>query len=450
MVSGGAFRRRSRKNSMSRRIYYDGLNLSLAHGTGIATYTRTLARIARELGYEVGAVYSSPHRLPADPLMREIAFFDPNNAARISRRRGYYYRLVDQLGCTRGLKANPVDITGAIVTDQFKMRLPLEDRLFVVRDLFTNARIFYSWSGRFAEVEFDARPDILHCTYQLPLRAKGACNIYTIHDLVPLRLPFATLDNKRQSYRLLRKIATEADHIVTVSENSKRDIVKLLGVPEERVTNTYEAVEFPRELTERSDDVVAEQLRGSYQLEFQNYLLFYGALEPKKNVARMLDAYMLSGADIPLVVTGAAGWGNDTETKILAELSARSGSRARRSRRVYRLEYVSMAMLVTLIRGARAVLFPSLYEGFGLPVLEAMQLGTPVVTSRTSSLPEIAGDAALYVDPYETYQIAEAIRTISADDGMRAELSRRGRVQAERFSMARYRERVAALYERLG
>ncbi len=222
----------------------------------------------------------------------------------------------------------------------------------------------------------------------------------------------------------------------------------MLGVPEERVTNTYEAVEFPRELTERTDDVIAEQLRGSYQLEFQNYLLFYGALEPKKNVARLLDAYMLSGADIPLVVTGAAGWGNDTETKILAELSARSGSRPRRSRRVYRFEYVSMPMLVTLIRGARAVLFPSLYEGFGLPVLEAMQLGTPVVTSRTSSLPEIAGDAALYVNPYETYQIAEAIRTISADDGMRAELSRRGLIQAEQFSMARYRERVAALYER--
>ena len=90
--------------------------------------------------------------------------------------------------------------------------------------------MYYGWSGRFAEMEFDTRPDILHCTYQLPLRAKGACNIYTIHDLVPLRLPFATLDNKRQSYRLLRKIAAEADHIVTVSENSKRDIVEMLGV----------------------------------------------------------------------------------------------------------------------------------------------------------------------------------------------------------------------------
>ena len=432
---------------MSRRIVYDGLNLSLEHGTGIATYTRMLARIARELGYEVGAVYSSPHKPPELPLLREIAFFDPNNAARISRRRGYYYRLVDQLGCTRGIKADPIDISGAVVADQFKMRLILQDKIFVVRDLFTNARIFYSWSGRFAEVEFDDPPDILHCTYQLPLRAKRACNIYTIHDLVPLRLPFTTLDNKRLTYRLLRKLAAESDHIVTVSENSKRDIVEMLGIPEERVTNTYQAVEFPPELLDQPDDLVAQQLHSSYNLEFQNYLLFYGAIEPKKNITRLIEAYMLSAVDIPLVITGAGGWGNQTEIKLIEELQAED--RRRRGRRIYRLQYVSIPMLVTLIRGARAVLFPSLYEGFGLPVLEAMQLGTPVVTSRTSSLPEIAGDAALYVNPYDTDEIARAIRTIGADQDLRAELSQRGRAQAEQFSMARYRERVAALYDRL-
>src|ERR1044072_97542 len=148
---------------------------------------------------------------------------------------------------------------------------------------------------------------------------------------------------------------------------------------------------------------------------------------------------------------------------MLNELSADARERPRGTRRVFRFEYASIPMLVTLIRGARAVGFPSLYEGFGLPVVEAMQLGppvgtsstscvpeiargvvfpslcggcgvpvveamqlgTPVVTSSTSSLPEIAGDAALYVNPYDTFQIAQAIRTISADEGLRAELSRR-------------------------
>jgi glycosyltransferase involved in cell wall biosynthesis len=427
---------------MSRRIYFDGLNLSLEHGTGIATYTRKLAQIVRDLGFETGIVYSSARR------PKKNAFFEMRGAAPVAYPKKVWDIICDQLACPFGVQPSAVNPTGAVIAAQFHDRLPLHDHLFVARNLFANARRYFSWSGRFIDLTFDTAPDILHCTYQLPLRAKRACNIYTIHDLVPLRLPFATLDNKRQTYRLLRKIAAEADHIVTVSENSKRDIVQLLGVAEERVTNTYEAVEFPRELAERPDDLVAEELRASFALEPQQYLLFYGALEPKKNVARLIDAYMLSGADIPLVITGAGGWGNRAEAAMLEEL--RGEGRAQGRRRVHHFEYVSFPMLVTLIRGACAVLFPSLYEGFGLPVLEAMLLGTPVVTSRASSLPEIGGDAALYVDPYDVDDIAEAIKTIAADDGLRAELSRRGRIQAGLFSVARYRERVAALYDRLG
>jgi len=434
---------------MSRRIYFDGLNLSLERGTGIATYTRLLAGLVRQLGYDVGVVYSSPHRPAKNPLLREIAFFDPNSGPPVPRHRRAYNWVVDQLSHIRGVKPEPVNLSGTVVTDHFQSRLPLRDQVFVSRNLFANARLYFSWSGRFTDLEFETRPDILHCTYQLPIRAKGACNIYTIHDLVPLRLPFTTLDNKRQTYRLLRKIGAEADHIVTVSEQSKRDIVEVLGVDEKRVTNTYEAVEFPREFVERSDEVVAEQLRGSFGLTPQNYLLFYGALEPKKNVQRLFDAYMLSAVDIPLVVTGAVGWGNQAEAKWLSEMREEERARPQDKRRIHHFEYVSLPMLVTLIRGARAVLFPSLYEGFGLPVLEAMLLGTPVVTSRTSSLPEIAGDAALYVNPYETDDISRAIKMITADAGLRAELSERGRTQAELFSVARYKERVAALYNQL-
>ena len=435
---------------MSRRIYFDGLNLSLEHGTGIATYTRVLANVVRDLDYQVGVVYSSPQRPAKNPLLREIGFFDSREAAPVPYPKEIWNAVSDQFWVPLGVEPSAVNLTGMVITDQFQGRLPLHDHLFVARNLFANARRYFSWSGRFVDLVFDSAPDILHCTYQMPLRAKGSCNVYTIHDLVPLRLPFTTLDNKRQTYRLLRKIAAEADHIVTVSENSKRDIVQLLGVPEERVTNTYEAVDFPRELVDRSEDLVAAQLRSSYGLEMQDYLLFYGALEPKKNVARLIDAYMLSAVDIPLVITGPVGWGNKTEAKRLEELRIEGRARANGSRRIYHFEYVSLSMLVTLIRGARAVIFPSLYEGFGLPVLEAMLLGTPVVTSRASSLPEIAGDAALYVNPYQIDEIAQAIKTITADGDLRAELVRRGRIQAEQFSVARYRERLAALYQRLG
>src|SRR5208282_2587834 len=152
-------------------------------------------------------------------------------------------------------------------------------------------------------------------------------------------------------------------------------------------------------------------------------------------------------------VVGGEGWHNESETTLLEELrenGPRSPGLDRTLKRaVRRFRYVRPSTLITLIRGARAVVFPSLYEGFGLPVLEAMILGTPVVTSRESSLPEIAGDAALLVDPYDADDIARAITTIVNDADLQAELSRRGRTQAAKFSIERYRERVEALYTSL-
>jgi glycosyltransferase involved in cell wall biosynthesis len=118
-------------------------------------------------------------------------------------------------------------------------------------------------------------------------------------------------------------------------------------------------------------------------------------------------------------------------------------------RRVRRLSYVSREHLVTLMRGARALLFPSLYEGFGLPLLEAMSLGTPVMTSKVASLPEVAGDAAILVDPLDTDDIARAIRSLDQDADLRGELKQRGPKRAEFFSPEKYRERVAALYARV-
>src|SRR5438270_9675109 len=135
--------------------------------------------------------------------------------------------------------------------------------------------------------------------------------------------------------------------------------------------------------------------------------------------------------------------------RCLAEQNESKALRRRAGRGIHRLQYVTFATLVTLIRGARAVIFPSLYEGFGLPVLEAMLLGTPVVASCEGALPEVAGEAALLVDPYDTDQIARAIATIVSDADLRAELARRGPLQAAKFSVERYRERVAAVYAAL-
>ena len=177
-------------------------------------------------------------------------------------------------------------------------------------------------------------------------------------------------------------------------------------------------------------------------------------VEPKKNVGRLVEAYLASSVDVPLVLVAGEGWQNEQEATLLEEVSDNSpllteSNRSRLKRRVCRFRYMRSSNLVTLIRGARAVVFPSLYEGFGLPVLEAMVLGTPVVTSRESSLPEVAGEAALLVDPYNADDIARAITIIVNDAELRADLSRRGRTQAAKFSVERYRERVQALYAAL-
>jgi glycosyltransferase involved in cell wall biosynthesis len=334
-----------------------------------------------------------------------------------------------------------------VITDDY--RLPTHDHIFTTRNLFENARWYFGATGKPLSLSFATPPDVLHCTYPIPIRCKSAVNIFTIHDLVPLRLPHTTLDNKRYMYRLLRNIAATADHIVTVSENSKKDIMNFLGVEEDRITNTYQSVEFPPEYVNRPLDGVIETLEGSFGLEYGKYLLFYAALEPKKNVVRLIDAYFTSGVDLPLVLVASGGWGNDAEIALVQGRREEERLSGRTRRRIIRLDYASIPMLTTIIRGACAVIFPSLYEGFGLPVLEAMVLGTPVVTSNVSSLPEIAGDAALLVNPYDVGDISRAIRMIVEDVDLRSELIARGRTQAAMFSVDRYRERLAQLYQSL-
>src|SRR5437764_400795 len=129
---------------MGRRIYFDGLNLSLEHGTGIATYTRVLADIVRDLGFEVGVVYSSPQRPAKNPILREISFFDAREAAKVPFAKEVWNILCDQLHYPLGIQPSLVDLTGRVITDQFRSRLPLHDHLYVARNLFSNALRYFS------------------------------------------------------------------------------------------------------------------------------------------------------------------------------------------------------------------------------------------------------------------------------------------------------------------
>ena len=434
------------------RVVFDGLNLALPRGTGIATYTRMLMRVLRDLGNDVRVVYETPFAPPANGLLQDVLFFDALGKKKPLPRKSRGARLAETVRerLARRLSVKPAAMRlGDTVDARQFPDLVASDGAFAAQNIFQTANRYFHKTGRFVDAEFASPPDIFHCTYPMPLHSKNSCNIYTIHDLVPLRLPYGTLDNKRRIYRLLKAIAQKADHIVTVSETSKRDIAALLDVEENRVTNTYQAVAFPDEYLTRPDEEIEHYLSGSFGLEMHGYLLFFGAIEPKKNVGRLIDAYLSSGAKQPLVLVTGGGWQNESELRRMDEHSARAVAESDNGPRIHRLDYLSASNLVNLIRGARAVVFPSLLEGFGLPVLEAMTLGAPVVTSNTGALAEIAGDAALLIDPYDVDAITQAIRKVALDIDLCGELSQRGLVQAEKFSLFRYRERVAALYNSL-
>lgn len=421
-------------------IGIDGFNLALDKGTGVATYGRNLSHTLKELGAKVDVLYGTSVRATDDDLLKEVLFFDgpPPDGNRWLK----LARQARTVISSPSHQAFEIPMTGAVVTDTFKSRLPRFDRVLNVTRLYQRAQARFEFMRTIQRVRLDPAPDVMHWTYPLPIRAEGVPNVYTLHDLVPLRLPYTTLDRKASYLALMNWIAKTADHIVTVSEASRRDIIQLLRVPEERVTNTYQAVHVPRALVDRSDDEVANAISGTFGLEPRGYFLFYGSIEPKKNIGRLVEAFLSSGVESKLVIVGARAWKSADETRLLDALP---GS----DRRVLRIEYLPFPMLVQLIRGARAVVFPSLYEGFGLPVLEAMQLGTPVLASTTSSVPEVAGDAALLVNPYNTDDIAQAMRRLDQDDDLCVDLARRGAVQAGHFSQEAYALRLRELYDRL-
>jgi glycosyltransferase involved in cell wall biosynthesis len=433
-------------------IAIDGYNLGLVQGTGVATYARNLSFRLGALGAEVGVLYGQRVAKSKDPILREITFFDPRPPAPPG---SPLIRGIRQIGrLLAGERALEVPVEGQVIRDQLEARLPHFDRLWSIPDLWPGGAFTHAYTKLFGNAVLPEKPRVMHWTYQVPLRVKGVPNIYTLHDLVPLRLPYATLDHKRRQYRMLTRIAREAAHIVTVSEASKRDIMSLLGVPEERITNTYQAVDIPRKFSEKPEDVARAEIEGSFGLGWKGYFLFFGAIEPKKNVGRLIEAFLASGSDLPLVILGKKAWQSKEELRLLQDghnrYSVQEASPLVTRRKIILLDYAPFRLLVSLVRGAKAVLFPSLYEGFGLPVLEAMHLGTPVMTSNTASLPEVAGDAALLVDPYDVRAMAEAIQALDRQPELRAELAARGPKRAALFDNAAYERRLVDLYAKLG
>lgn len=283
--------------------------------------------------------------------------------------------------------------------------------------------------------------DVFHgLNYLLPSHRGRAARVVSVHDLSLLSHPEWHPAIRAHLHRWpLRRTMREAHHVITDAEVVRAGVVERLGVPSERVTVVplAPAPGFrPRTLEE------LRPVLDSHGLAAGQYLLFVGALEPRKNVGRLLDALDLlrrRGVDVPpLVLVGPPGWRN---TEVRARIAAAPG-------RARLLGYLSREDVAALTAGAALFTLPSLEEGFGLPVLDAMACGTPVVTSRTGALGEVAAGAALLMDPTDVEDLAATLERALGDRQLRADLSLKGLARAAEFSWERTARETLRVYER--
>ena len=226
---------------------------------------------------------------------------------------------------------------------------------------------------------------------------------------------------------LLPKSLRHATHVLTISEASKRDLVRLLDIPDHRITVTPLAADSSFKPV--IDAAAFTSVRRKFNLP-RPFCLAIGTIEPRKNYPFLVDAFAVAKReDHDLVIVGKRGWDAPALDQRLRQLHLGG--------RVHVLEYVDETELHALLGGATALLFPSRYEGFGLPVLEAMASGTPVIASTASSVPEVGGDAVLYADPNDRDAWQAQISRLLADAAMRADLRQQGLVRAATFTWRR-------------
>ncbi len=291
--------------------------------------------------------------------------------------------------------------------------------------------------ARFAAALWADRPDVTFVpAHALPFVFPGRA-VATVHDLGYRFFPDAHPTMERLYLDLTTRATTRrATRILVDSEATRRDLIGQYGVDMERIDVVYPGVEG----WQRAPDAQIAAIRAKYKLP-DCYLLFLSTLQPRKNIRRLVEAftrYTDISDDAVLVLAGKRGWLID---EVLAELP---------STRIVLTGYVPDADVPALYSGALALVFPSLYEGFGFPVLEAMRCGTPVLCSNTSSLPELAGDAAILVDPLDVNAIATGMARLVGDADLRADLVQRGYRQAAKFTWQHAAELTLRALENAG
>ena len=273
------------------------------------------------------------------------------------------------------------------------------------------------------------RVDVLHVQYTAPPRLPCAL-VATIHDLSFEHLPQTFKRRSRAQLRFtVRRTAQKAAQILTLSEFSRRDIIETYAVDPERVSVTPPAA--PSHFAPVANETELRRIRTIYGIQ-RDYILALGSIQPRKNLVRLINAYVTLRRAKPdsqtpqLVLAGKRGWLEQETMRAANESDARQD--------ILFIGHVPDEDLPALYSGARCFAYPSFFEGFGLPVLEAMQCGTPVIAGNRTSLPEVTGDAAVLCDPFDELAIANALESVVENPDYRTELRLKGLERAASFS----------------
>ena len=311
----------------------------------------------------------------------------------------------------------------------------IHPRKLAFRSPFLRVPLAYPWQMRKEPI------DVFHSQYVG--FATGATKlVLTIHDLSWSRSCIRNMfpRNRALFLKLTRWCARRADAVVVVSEHTKKDLMRLYRLSEAKIHVVHNAA-HPR-YTPCQDQERLSEIKHRFGIG-RDYILSVGSLQPRKNIGRLVKAYFQARAekilDLQLVIVGAQAWGDPQWEQETHHSPYKSD--------IIFTGYVQEDDLPVLYSGASMFVYPSLYEGFGLPVLEAMACGTPVITSNVSSLPEVCGDAAVYVDPNDVNAISRAMGMLFLDPGKQRVFRERGLQRSALFSWERAARKTLAVYE---
>lgn len=336
-----------------------------------------------------------------------------------------------------------IDIAEEIVLLQSRKDQPivLNHSAFRRRSLWTPSH------NRFEQITLPieialTRLQVLHSPDFIPPLRRNCRSVITVHDLAFLRFPHFLTRESARYYSQIDQAVRRTDHIIAVSESTRQDIIQLLGVPEEKITVIHEAAHPCFRPIDDPDALAATRAR--YNLS-DPFILTVSTIEPRKNLVTLLRAFRAflekSPRPAQLAIVGKPGWLYEDVFHTVEALGLQDAVRF--------LGRVPPEELIYLYNAAAVHVHPALYEGFGLPPLEAMACGTPTIVSNVSSLPEVVGDAGLLVDPQDEGEWAAAMARVLSDTELSAQMRTRGLSQAGRFSVEKMARETLAVYRKV-